>query len=144
MPEKVKNEELNFDVVYNMNVWKLEKCNSTRTAMKAWNGCVQYWFGVYIYKRFPLKSLRTFATLTLSAIWHGWSSGYFLCNCQIPLFLLSEDIIIKFYQQSKENSIVSFIFNIYSYIILYIYNIITFMTFITCVTFHFRPKNCGI
>ncbi|XP_016913652.1 lysophospholipid acyltransferase 7 [Apis cerana] len=105
MPEKLKNEELNFDTVYNMNVWKLEKCNSTRTAMKAWNGCVQYWFGVYIYKRFPLKSLRTFATLTLSAIWHGWSSGYFLCNCQIPLFLLSEDIIIKFYQQSKENSI---------------------------------------
>lgn len=90
-----------------MNVWKLEKCHSLRTAMKAWNGCVQYWFGVYVYKRFPMKNLRTIVTLALSAIWHGWAPGYFLCICQIPLFMLSDDIIIKFYHHSKENSIVS-------------------------------------
>ncbi|OAD53371.1 Lysophospholipid acyltransferase 7 [Eufriesea mexicana] len=104
-PEKLENEELNFDTVYNMNVWKLEKCHSLRTAMKAWNGCVQYWFGVYVYKRFPLKNLRIIVTLALSAVWHGWAPGYFLCLCQIPLFMLSDDIIMKFYHRSKENSI---------------------------------------
>ncbi|KAK9302226.1 hypothetical protein QLX08_005675 [Tetragonisca angustula] len=103
-PEKLGNEELDFETVYNMNVWKLEKCNSTRTAMKIWNNCVQYWFGVYIYKRLPIKSMRAVLTLLLSAIWHGWSAGYVVCFCQIPLFMLSEDIFIKFYQQT-ENSI---------------------------------------
>lgn len=90
-----------------MNVWKLEKCHSTRMAMKSWNACIQYWMGVYVYKRFPYKSLRTLATFTLSAAWHGWSAGYYICICQIPLFLMSEDIGMKFYQQSKENSLVS-------------------------------------
>ena len=104
-PEKLENEELDFETVYNMNVWKLEKCNSTRTAMKTWNNCVQYWFGVYIYKRLPMKNMRALLTLLLSAVWHGWSAGYAVCFCQIPLFLLSEDIFYKFYQQAAENSI---------------------------------------
>ncbi|XP_076626544.1 membrane bound O-acyltransferase domain containing farjavit [Colletes latitarsis] len=105
VPEKLKDKEFNFDTVYNMNVWKLEKCHSTRTAMKSWNACIQYWMGVYVYKRFPYKSLRTLATFTLSAAWHGWSAGYYICICQIPIFLLSEDIGMKFYQQSEENSL---------------------------------------
>lgn len=75
--------------------------------MKAWNGCIQYWMGVYVYKRFPYKSLRTIATLTLSAVWHGWAPGYFFCICQIPLFLLSEDVFLKIYKQMKEDSLVS-------------------------------------
>lgn len=104
-PEKLKNEEYNFDTVYNMNIWRLEKCNSVRTAMKAWNSCIQYWFGVYVYKRFPMKSLRTIVTLTLSAVWHGWSPGYFICICQIPLFMLTDDLAMKYYHQSKENTI---------------------------------------
>ncbi|KZC05732.1 Lysophospholipid acyltransferase 7 [Dufourea novaeangliae] len=104
-PEKLKDEEYNFETVYNMNVWKLEKCHSTRTAMRSWNACIQYWMGVYVYKRFPYKNLRTLATFTLSAVWHGWQAGYYLCICQIPLFLMSEDIGMKFYNQSKENSL---------------------------------------
>ncbi|XP_053998705.1 lysophospholipid acyltransferase 7 [Hylaeus anthracinus] len=104
-PEKLKDAEFNFDTIYNMNVWKLEKCHSTRIAMKSWNACIQYWMGVYVYKRFPYKSLRTLATFTLSAAWHGWSAGYYICICQIPMFLMSEDIGIKFYQQSEENSL---------------------------------------
>ncbi|XP_076656148.1 membrane bound O-acyltransferase domain containing farjavit [Halictus rubicundus] len=104
-PEKLKHLEYNFDTVYNMNVTKLETCHSTRTAMKSWNACIQYWMGVYVYKRFPYKSLRMFATFTLSAAWHGWQAGYYFCICQIPLFLISEDIGMKFYNQSKEGSL---------------------------------------
>ena len=104
-PEKLKEEEFNFDTIHNMDVWKLETSISTRAAMKAWNGCIQYWMGVYVYKRFPYKSLRTIATLTLSAVWHGWAPGYFFCICQIPLFLLSEDIFLKIYKQMKEDSL---------------------------------------
>ncbi|XP_031833000.1 membrane bound O-acyltransferase domain containing farjavit [Nomia melanderi] len=104
-PGELKDEEYNFDTVYNMNVAKLETCHLTRTAMKSWNACIQYWMGVYIYKRFPYKNLRTLATFTLSAAWHGWQAGYYFCMCQIPLFLMSEDIGVKFYNQSKEGSL---------------------------------------
>ncbi|XP_076233685.1 membrane bound O-acyltransferase domain containing farjavit [Calliopsis andreniformis] len=105
-PEKLKEEEFNYTTIHNMNIWKLETSISTRAAMKAWNGCIQYWMGVYIYKRFPYKSLRTIATLALSAIWHGWAPGYFFCICQIPLFLMSEDIFLKVYNQMKEDSLI--------------------------------------
>ncbi|CAL7934899.1 unnamed protein product [Xylocopa violacea] len=108
-PEKLKTVEYNFDTVYNMDIARLEKCYDVRTAMKAWNGCVQYWFGVYVYKRFPFKSLRTVVTLTLSAVWHGWSPGYFICICQIPIFMLVNDLIVKYYRRSKENSIAKMI-----------------------------------
>ncbi|XP_029043470.1 lysophospholipid acyltransferase 7 [Osmia bicornis bicornis] len=104
-PEELKNEEFSFDTIHNMDVMKLETCQSVRTAMKAWNGCIQYWMGVYVYKRFPVKCLRTIVTLTLSAVWHGWAPGYFFCICQIPLFMLTDDIAMKFYNQSEENSL---------------------------------------
>lgn len=104
-PEKLKNEEFSFETIHNMNILKLEKCQSVRTAMKAWNGCIQYWMGVYVYKRFPMKRLRTIVTLALSAVWHGWAPGYFFCICQIPLFMLTDDIAMKFYHQSEENSL---------------------------------------
>ncbi|XP_026670048.1 lysophospholipid acyltransferase 7 [Ceratina calcarata] len=102
LPEDLRADECNFNAVYNMDVKRLETCMSVRTAMKAWNGCIQYYFGVYVYKRFPYKSLRTLVTLTLSAIWHGWAPGYFICICQIPLFMLTDDLVTKFYRQNEE------------------------------------------
>lgn len=90
-----------------MNVWEVEKCILVRDAMKRWNTCVQYWMAVCVYKRFPHRGLRTLATLTLSAVWHGFAPGYYLCICQISLFLPMEDIWSKFYKSSPDGSLVS-------------------------------------
>ncbi|CAK9817028.1 Lysophospholipid acyltransferase 7 [Anthophora quadrimaculata] len=104
-PEKLKELEYDTDTVLNMDIWRLETCQSVRTAMKVWNGCVQYWMGVYVYKRFPLKSLRTMVTFILSAVWHGWEPGYLICMCQIPCFMLTDDLVMKYYNQSPKDSI---------------------------------------
>lgn len=90
-----------------MNVWEVEKCILVRDAMKKWNTCVQYWMAVCVYKRFPHRGLRTAATLTLSALWHGYAPGYYLCICQITFFLPMEDIYARFYKESAEGSLVS-------------------------------------
>ncbi|KAJ8665289.1 hypothetical protein QAD02_006951 [Eretmocerus hayati] len=101
----IKSEELNFETVHNMNVWEVEKCFLVRDAMKKWNTCVQYWMAVCIYKRFPHRGLRTVATLLLSALWHGYAPGYYICICQITLFLPMEDIYSKFYKSYPDGSL---------------------------------------
>lgn len=105
--ETVKKEIQNFETVHNMNVWGVEVSPFVRHTMKMWNTCVQYWIAICIYKRFPFKSLRTVATMALSALWHGYAAGYYFCICQVPLYLSIEDICTKFYNQCKENGIVS-------------------------------------
>lgn len=87
-----------------MNVEKVETCNNVRTAMKVWNTTVQYWMANCVYKRFPFKGLRTAAVFLLSSAWHGYAPGYFLCISQITFFLPMEDIYMKIYKQSPDNS----------------------------------------
>lgn len=95
----IKSHDLDFETVHNMNVWEVEKCILVRDAMKKWNTCVQYWMAVCVYKRFPHRGLRTAATLTLSALWHGYAPGYYLCICQITFFLPMEDIYARVYKK---------------------------------------------
>ncbi|XP_011630065.1 lysophospholipid acyltransferase 7 isoform X5 [Pogonomyrmex barbatus] len=101
--DRIKKEQQDFETVHNMNVWEVEFSPFVRHTMKMWNTCIQYWMAVCIYKRFPHKGLRTVATLTLSALWHGYSAGYYFCICQVPFYLPFEDICIKFYNQCEEN-----------------------------------------
>ncbi|XP_015595369.1 lysophospholipid acyltransferase 7 isoform X2 [Cephus cinctus] len=104
-PDKAMKEALDFETVHNINFWGVESCVLVRTAMKMWNTCVQYWMATCVYKRFPYKPLRTLFTLTLSAVWHGYHAGYYLCICSITFFLPMEDIYVKFYNQTKEGNL---------------------------------------
>ncbi|KAL6259347.1 hypothetical protein P5V15_009262 [Pogonomyrmex californicus] len=104
--DRIKKEQQDFETVHNMNVWEVEFSPFVRHTMKMWNTCIQYWMAVCIYKRFPHKGLRTVATLTLSALWHGYAAGYYFCICQVPFYLPFEDICIKFYNQCEENGYV--------------------------------------
>lgn len=104
-PDNLKGEKFDFETIHNMSIWEVETCTTVRTAMKVWNTCVQYWMAVNVYKRLPLKSIRTFVTLFLSALWHGYAAGYYVCICQVPLYLPFEDLCVKYYQQQEENSL---------------------------------------
>lgn len=102
--DQLKKEDIDFETVHNMNVEKVETCNTVRTAMKVWNTTVQYWMANCVYKPFPLKGLRTAAVFLLSSAWHGYAPGYFLCISQITFFLPMEDIYVKIYKQCPDNS----------------------------------------
>lgn len=106
-PEKLKEEKLDFETIRCMNIWGVETCYLVRNAMKVWNITVQYWMAAYVYKTFPNKALRAPAVFLLSSAWHGHAFGYYVGISSVVLFLPVEDIYVKFYNQSPENSLVS-------------------------------------
>lgn len=100
--EKAKAETYDFETIHNINPYGSDFCTTFREAMKCWNSCIQYWLAVYIYKRFPMKHLRTWVTVFVSAYWHGVYAGYYLCICSVPTYLPVEDLYIKlFYKNAK-------------------------------------------
>ncbi|XP_011310278.1 lysophospholipid acyltransferase 7 [Fopius arisanus] len=102
--QKLKSEEIDFKTVHNIDIPAVERCFLVRHAMKSWNITVQYWMAAYVYKQFPSKTLRTAATFTISAVWHGWAFGYYVSLLSLIFFLPVEDLYVKFYHQSEENS----------------------------------------
>jgi lysophospholipid acyltransferase 7 len=110
--------EFNFETIRNIYIYETETCWTFREAMKKWNTCVQYWLAMYVYKRFPSKkfryllrnltlyrtkadcssSNRTFATLAVSAFWHGVHPGYYFCILGAPFYVPIEDMYNKLFR----------------------------------------------
>ncbi|XP_026475218.1 lysophospholipid acyltransferase 7 isoform X2 [Ctenocephalides felis] len=88
----LKDEDMDFEVIHNIDPVKTDTCVTFREAMKTWNMCVQYWLAKNIYKRFPSKKYRTSATLMVSALWHGIYAGYYFCILGAPFYLPIEDL----------------------------------------------------
>lgn len=87
-----EHEQVNFEAVHNINEWGVEFAPSMREALRYWNMTVQYWLVSVVYKRFPLRSLRTTAVMLVSSVWHGVHPGYYLGLGSVPIFLVVEDI----------------------------------------------------
>ena len=49
---------------------------------------VQHWLVFIVYKRFPVRSLRTAMVMLVSSLWHGVHPGYYLSLGSVPLCLL--------------------------------------------------------
>ncbi|GAB0095307.1 lysophospholipid acyltransferase 7 [Sergentomyia squamirostris] len=89
------DDEYDFETIRNNDVYTTETCWSFRQAMKSWNMCVQYWLVMVVYKRFPIRKIRTAATLLVSAYWHGVNPGYYFCIFAAPFYVAIEDICLK-------------------------------------------------
>lgn len=99
---ELKQIEYDFETIHNINPYEAEFGATFRGGMKNWNMCVQYWLAVYIYRRVPMKSLKTAATFLVSSFWHGVYAGYYVCLCSVPPYLILEDLLVKVF--IKENS----------------------------------------
>jgi lysophospholipid acyltransferase 7 len=93
-----ENGDYDFETIRNVYIYDTETCWTFREAMKKWNTCVQYWLAMYVYKRFPSKQFRTFATLAVSAYWHGVHPGYYFCILGAPFYVPIEDLYNKLYR----------------------------------------------
>eukprot|EP00088_Acartia_fossae_P047946 TRINITY_DN5212_c0_g1_i4.p1 TRINITY_DN5212_c0_g1~~TRINITY_DN5212_c0_g1_i4.p1 ORF type:complete len:476 (-),score=55.71 TRINITY_DN5212_c0_g1_i4:184-1611(-) len=100
-PEKLENltelelKNVNFECVHNIDEWGADFVPTMREALKCWNMTVQHWLVVVVYKRFPIKSLRTAAVMLMSSVWHGVYSGYYLSLGSVPLCLIVEDLWVR-------------------------------------------------
>lgn len=84
--------EVNFEAVHNIDEWGSDFVPSMREALRCWNMTVQHWLVFVVYKRFPVRSLRTTMVMVVSSVWHGVHPGYYLGLGSVPLCLAVEDL----------------------------------------------------
>merc|ERR1712062_192224 len=72
--------------------WGADFVPSMREALRCWNMTVQHWLVLVVYKRFPVKALRTTMVMIVSSVWHGVHPGYYLGLGSVPLCLAVEDL----------------------------------------------------
>lgn len=87
-----QGDEVNFETVHNIDEWGSDFVPSMREALRCWNMTVQHWLVLVVYKRFPVRGLRTAAVMLVSSVWHGVHPGYYLGLCSVPLCLAVEDL----------------------------------------------------
>jgi len=87
-----EGEEVNFEAVHNIDEWGSDFVPSMREALRCWNMTVQHWLVFVVYKRFPVRSLRTTMVMVVSSVWHGVHPGYYLGLGSVPLCLAVEDL----------------------------------------------------
>ena len=73
--------------ISNIDVLQCEFAPSLSTIIRHWNTQVQGWLLKDVYGRFPKgsESMAKFATLGVSALWHGFYSGYYVGFFQVSL-----------------------------------------------------------
>ncbi|TRY68844.1 hypothetical protein TCAL_03048 [Tigriopus californicus] len=85
-------EDMNFESVHNIDEYGADFVPTMREALRTWNMTVQYWLANIVYRRFPMKTLRTAAVMIVSSMWHGVHPGYYLSLGSVPLVLIVEDL----------------------------------------------------
>lgn len=77
MIESPESFEYDFETIKNFDILRFEAAWSIQDMFREWNSTFQYWFAMYVYKSFPIKRLRAFATFVASAYWHGIYLGIY-------------------------------------------------------------------
>ncbi|EDV27938.1 uncharacterized protein TRIADDRAFT_21100 [Trichoplax adhaerens] len=86
-----KNDQYNFETVYNLDIYQIETGTTLRPAMRYWNMTVQWWLSAFIY-RYWLVLL-----FIVSAFWHGIRAGYYFSFMTTLLCTLGQDRFLSFF-----------------------------------------------
>lgn len=84
----IAEAKFDFETIHTFDAETTEQCLTIREAIHSYHMCLQYWLATVIYHRFPIKILRTVATMAVSAFWHGLFAGYFVSLLGLPLLYL--------------------------------------------------------
>jgi lysophospholipid acyltransferase 1/2 len=67
-----------WNAIDNMDIVRFEFATSLKVALDAWNKRTSVWLRYIAYTRLP-NWIRTPGTYILSAFWHGFYPGYYVC-----------------------------------------------------------------
>jgi lysophospholipid acyltransferase 1/2 len=81
-----------WDLVTNVDPYKVEMALSFKETLDAWNITTMYWLRRVAFERVP-KNMRTVSTYLLSALWHGFFFGYYLTFLTGALVTVSARLI---------------------------------------------------
>ncbi|XP_042534457.1 lysophospholipid acyltransferase 1 [Dipodomys spectabilis] len=70
-----KNGNFHWDLLSNLNIWKIETATSFKMYLENWNIQTSTWLKCVCYERVPWYP--TVLTFVLSALWHGVYPGYY-------------------------------------------------------------------
>ncbi|KAL3889419.1 hypothetical protein ACJMK2_001763 [Sinanodonta woodiana] len=77
-----------WDLLNNIDIIKLETCDSLKLNIDSWNKQTSLWLRRIIYDRAP-ESFRVHLVFLISAFWHGFYPGYYLTFATGMLFTLA-------------------------------------------------------
>jgi len=74
------NGKAKWDLLTNINILALETSTSMKTIFDNWNIQTQIWLKRICYDRISTNNgnVKLFAVFVLSAVWHGFYSGYYM------------------------------------------------------------------
>jgi lysophospholipid acyltransferase len=78
-----KTRKVKWDKLENISPWTIESAQNSRAYLEGWNKNTNNWLRNYVYLRVTPRGKKpgfraSLATFTTSALWHGFSSGYYL------------------------------------------------------------------
>uniref|UniRef100_A0A914CE90 Uncharacterized protein n=1 Tax=Acrobeloides nanus TaxID=290746 RepID=A0A914CE90_9BILA len=131
-----KDGEPKWDLVSNVDPYKVEMALSFKETLDAWNCTTMYWLRRVAYDRVP-KRWKTFSTYLLSAMWHGLFVGYYMTFLTGALITISARTVRRCVRWRFQNSKSSRFF----------YDVLTFLATKVAlayatypfVTIHFNP-----
>ena len=83
-------ETHSFYAIQNIDIYEIEVSVTMAHSMKHWNMTVQTWLVYYVYKRFPMKSVRYHVVFLVTSFWHGVHPGYYLCFLSTTIYGVME------------------------------------------------------
>ncbi|KAM3873444.1 lysophospholipid acyltransferase 1 [Diretmus argenteus] len=90
------NGKPSWDLICNLNIWKIETATSFKTFIDNWNIRTGVWLKTVCYDRAP--RYRMALTFILSALWHGVYPGYyFTFITAIPITMASRAVRKSFH-----------------------------------------------
>lgn len=87
-----KNGNAEWKLCTNVLPYQVEMAQSLKETLDGWNIQTGFWLRKVGYERAP-KSIRTVATYTLSAVWHGVSIGYYMAFFTCGLFTVAAQTV---------------------------------------------------
>ncbi|KAJ7361776.1 Lysophospholipid acyltransferase 1 [Desmophyllum pertusum] len=122
-----ENGKAKWDRVTNVNILKLEFASNMKEVLDNWNICTVVWLRRIVYDRVPHH--RTQAVFVLSALWHGFYTGYYMAFTTCGLMVEAARKVRRTCRPSFQGSRVSSL----------VYDVTTCAVTMFCLTFTTVP-----
>ncbi|CAI2357118.1 unnamed protein product [Caenorhabditis sp. 36 PRJEB53466] len=131
-----KDGEAEWKLCTNVLPYQVEMAQSLKETLDGWNIQTGFWLRKVGYERAP-KSIRTVATYSLSAVWHGVSIGYYMAFFTCGLFTVAAQTFRRSMRwRFLDNANSKFAYDVFSFIISKI--ALAYATY-SFVTMHLHP-----
>lgn len=109
-----------WNLISNINIWDIEMATNMRSISIHWNAISGLWLRRCVYER--MSYAPTLATYTVSAWWHGFYPGYYLCFIYFGIITEAARKIRRLlHHRFQGNSTLRFGYDVATWLVTHIY-----------------------